>query len=202
MINTLGLTMTISKHSTKLKNALFLIMLTFTIATFANEKDLSFPFSKDSGNYWQYVSDRTMGGVSNGQVTLEQDEGTYFARLSGNVSTKNNGGFIQLRSGISFADTEKNGKALRGVRLKARGNGERYYIFIRTNENWSYSDYYSASFEASQDWQVIDLPFNTFERKQSPSSTLYAKNITRFAVVAYGRDFAADVSVADIAFYY
>ena len=73
-------------------------MIILSSKAIANEEDLTFPFTADSGKYWQYVSDRVMGGVSDGQVTLEQDGEMYYARLTGNVSTKNNGGFIQLRS--------------------------------------------------------------------------------------------------------
>ena len=104
------------------------MLLSFTTIATAKEEDLSFPFTPNSGLYWQYISDRTMGGVSNGQVTLEQDGEVSFAKLTGNVSTRNNGGFIQLRSGISFANSEKGGKALQGVRLNVRGNGEIYHI--------------------------------------------------------------------------
>ena len=45
--------------------------------------------------------------AADGQVTLEQDQGMYYARLTGNVSTKNYGGFIQLRTGISFANSDE-----------------------------------------------------------------------------------------------
>ncbi len=92
-------------------------ILTLSPKTFADEETLSYPFNADSGRYWQYVSDRVMGGVSDGQVTLEQDGDMYFARLTGNVSTANNGGFIQLRAGVSFADSEKDDKQLKGVNL-------------------------------------------------------------------------------------
>ena len=109
---------------------------------------LSFPFNSDSGKYWRYTSDQVMGGVSDGQVTLEQDEGMYYARLTGNVSTKNYGGFIQLRTGISFANSEQGGKNLRGVRLNVRGNGENYDFHIVTNDRAYYGDFYSATFQA------------------------------------------------------
>ena len=179
-----------------------LITLTLSSNTFAAEENLSFPFNADSGKYWQYVSDRVMGGVSDGQVDLEKDGEMYYARLTGNVSTANNGGFIQLRAGVSFANSEKNGNNLQGVRLNVRGNGETYYIHIRTNENWSPSDYYSATFKADSEWQMIDLPFNKFERKWSTNSTLDAKNIRSFGIVAYGKDYVSDVSVSTIEFYY
>ena len=168
----------------------------------AAEEDIIIPFTPDSAKYWQYISDRTMGGVSDGEATLEQDGEMFFARLTGNVSTKNNGGFIQLRSRFSFANFEKGGKKLRGVRLNVRGNGETYYIFIRTNETQSYRDYYSASFEANSNWEMIDLPFNTFKHRLSNNSTLVGKNIRTFGIVAYGRDFISDVSVSTIDFYY
>ncbi len=181
--------------------ALF-ITLTLSSNIFATEENLSFPFNADSGKYWQYVSDRVMGGVSDGQVDLEKEGEMYYARLTGNVSTSNNGGFIQLRAGVSFANSEKNGNNLQGVRLNVRGNGETYYIHIRTNENWSPSDYYSATFKADSEWQIIDLPFNKFERKWSTNSTLDAKNIRSFGIVAYGKDYVSDVSVSTIEFYY
>jgi len=179
-----------------------LVMIILSSKAIANEEDLTFPFTADSGNYWQYVSDRVMGGVSNGQVTLKQDGEMYYARLTGDVSTKNNGGFIQVRANVSFANSEKDGKNLRGVRLNVRGNGETYYIHIRTNESWSPSDYYSTTFIADSEWKMIDLPFNKFERRWSNDSSLDAKKIRSFGIVAYGRDYISDVSVSTIEFYY
>ena len=178
------------------------MLLTFTTMISSAEADINLPFNPDSTKYWQYISDRVMGGVSDGQLTLEQDGEMFFARLTGNVSTKNNGGFIQLRSMFSFDNFEKDGKKVKGVRLNVRGNGETYYIFIRTNETQSPSDYYSTSFKANSYWQMIDLPFNKFERKWSNNSILNPKNIRTFSIVAYGRDFISDVSVSTIDFYY
>ena len=53
-----------------MKKIVFLVLLSLTATASASEENLSFPFTSDSGKYWQYVSDRTMGGISNGQVTL------------------------------------------------------------------------------------------------------------------------------------
>ncbi len=177
-------------------------ILALSPKTFADELTLSYPFNADSGRYWQYVSDRVMGGVSDGQVNLEQDGDMYYARLTGNVSTANNGGFIQLRAGVSFANSENDGENLQGVRLNVRGNGETYYIHIRTNESWSPSDYYAATFKTDAEWKMIDLPFNKFERKWSKDSRLDPKKIRSFGIVAYGRDHISDISVSTIEFYY
>ena len=97
-----------------------LIMVMLSFKAIAADEYLSFPFNADSGKYWQYVSDRVMGGVSDGKVSLEQEGEMYYARLTGNVSTKNNGGFIQLRAGVSFDNSTKDGKNLQGVRLNVR----------------------------------------------------------------------------------
>ena len=179
-----------------------LVMIILSSKAIAAEEDLTYPFTADSGKYWQYVSDRVMGGVSDGKVTLEQDGEMFYARLTGNVSTRNNGGFIQLRSGVSFKNSEKDGKNLQGVRLNVRGNGETYEIHITTNDRVYRGDYYSATFKADSDWKMIDLPFNKFKRKRSNNSKLDAKNITRFGIVAYGREYVSDVSVSTIEFYY
>ncbi len=189
----------------KLKHLLVLMsfsILSFSTNAIANDEVLSYPFNTDSGRYWQYVSDRVMGGVSDGKVNIEQDGEMYYARLTGNVSTANNGGFIQLRASVSFANSEKNGKNLKGVRLNVRGNSETYYIHIRTNESWSPSDYYATTFIASEEWQMIDLPFNKFERRGSKDSILDPKKIRSFGIVAYGKDYVSDISVSTLEFYY
>ena len=107
-----------SIYKNKLNHFLTLVLMSLSILvlntkTFADEETLSYPFNADSGRYWQYVSDRVMGGVSDGQVSLEQDGEMYYARLTGNVSTANNGGFIQLRASVSFANSEKREKTFK-----------------------------------------------------------------------------------------
>jgi len=185
-----------------MRKILILILLTFTMIIFASEQDIYIPFTEESAKHWQYISDKTMGGVSDGKAIIEQDGEIFFARLTGNVSTKNNGGFIQLRSRLSFVDLERNQKTPKGIRINVRGNGEVYHIFIQTNQAKSYRDYYSISFDANPDWQLVDLPFNKFKHKLSNDLNLESKNIRTLGIVAYGRDFISDVSVSDITFYY
>ena len=78
------------RYSWNVKKTLMLFLvvlntLTLTNGTWAKEKALSYPFTSNSGQYWQYSSDRVMGGISNGQVKLEQDGDLIFARLAGDV---------------------------------------------------------------------------------------------------------------------
>ena len=185
-----------------MKKILLFLLLNISTIVFAEEKDVNLFFNQDSSKYWQYISDRTMGGISDGQATLEQDKEMFFVRLKGNVSTKNNGGFIQLRSKFSFENFENNSKKFKGMRINIRGNGETYYIFIRTDETQSYSDFYLAPFKANFNWEMIDLPFSKFKHRLANNLTLDDKNIRTVGIVAYGRDFISDVSVSSISFYY
>ena len=181
--------------------ALLIVFLSFATTVFSIEEDIRISFSQENAKYWQYISDQTMGGVSKGQAFLEENGEMYFARLVGNVSTANNGGFIQLRSTLSFVNLINNDKVLKGVRLNTRGNGETYHIFIRTSETRSYRDFYSATFIANNTWEIVDLPFSKFKHRFSNRS-LDGNDIRTFGIVAYGRDFVSDVSVSDIIFYY
>ena len=181
--------------------ALTILFLIFTTNVSAKNLSIKVSFTEENAKFWQYISDQTMGGISNGQAILEKNGEIFFARLIGNVSTANNGGFIQLRSTLSFVNLIDEDKVLKGVRLNTRGNGETYHIFIRTSETRSYSDFYYATFIANNDWKVVDLPFTTFNHRFSNQS-LDGSDIRTFAIVAYGRDFFSDVSVSDIIFYY
>ena len=56
---------------------LFSIMTAVSLA----QDNLVFPIHQDTVSDWKYVSDQVMGGVSEGNVLLEKDGDTSFARL-------------------------------------------------------------------------------------------------------------------------
>ena len=179
---------------------LLFLLLIFHSSLVLSKDQISIPFTEDNARYWQYISDQTMGGVSNGQAVLDKEGDMIFARLTGNVSTANNGGFIQIRTNFSFVDLINTNKDLKGVLLNTKGNGETYHIFIRTSEDRSYRDFYSATFTANDNWEIVDLPFTEFKHRYSNKS-LDGNDIRTFGIVAYGRDFFSDVSVSEISFY-
>ena len=58
-----------------------------------------------------------MGGISKGKAEILNNNNKSFLRLAGNVSTENNGGFIQVRTSKEiFTDKFK------GIKLKVKGN--------------------------------------------------------------------------------
>ena len=146
---------------------------------------------------WQFFTDQVMGGVSKGKIDFLIEENLKFARLAGYVSTENNGGFIQIRTKITNLK-----KSISGVGLKVRGNGENYYVFIRTTGTFLPWQYYGSAFPTTEKWKTIKLPLNEFSR----SGTLMRRNIAPTAIrslgiVAYGKDHEAFIDVAEVFFY-
>jgi hypothetical protein len=174
-----------------------------SVTAHADTNSIIYSFSSESVRHWQFVSDGVMGGISTGKLQFEEDDGIKFCRLTGTVSTANNGGFIQFRASVSFKDEDNSSKDVKGVRLAVRGNESEYFVHFRTSDNWAPSDYYYARFNAGAEWTNIDLPFQDFKRRRSDQSImLKGNNIQSMGIVAYGRDHKADVSVSRIEFYY
>lgn len=138
---------------------------------------------------WIYLADTVMGGVSEGQASTEDG----VLRLTGTVSTENRGGFIQARTYFDQGLPEDT----TGLRLRVRGNGERYFVHIRTVLTVLPWQYYQAGFETGPDWAEVTIGLSEFE---APSRILPAAPapalVRSIAVVAYGRDHVADLSVA------
>ena len=164
--------------------------------------DLAIPFDANSGNYWRFVSDRVMGGISNGGVKFISEDGLYYARMVGDVSTANNGGFIQFRAGLSLAGMAAKGRYFTGIRLMVRGNDQDYFVHFRTVDSRRPQDYFAQSFRATSEWQMVELPFASFKNsRRSSSDKLDPERIRSMGIVAYGRDHQADIAVATIEFF-
>ena len=145
-------------------------------------------------NNWAYLADTVMGGVSRGSAEFSNGA----LRLTGQVSTKNNGGFIQVRTRIDPTETSEKV----GVKIKVKGNGEVYYLHIRNASARLPWHYYTANFQTSEKWKEILIPFNNFEKSATfMPRKLNAETIKTLGVVAYGKDHEADVSIANLEFY-
>ena len=164
----------------------------------AQAEEMFETFDTDPSTRWTYFADTVMGGVSTGNATFERDAAGSFVRLSGEVSTDNNGGFIQVRRTLSdrLADTTK------GVRLKVRGNGGAYFVHLRTKGTRLPWQYYQAQFDTSPDWTDIQLPLSAFKPSGSfLRKTPRADTVTSVAIVAFGRDHTALVDVSEVAWH-
>jgi hypothetical protein len=151
---------------------------------------------KDS---WRLVSDGVMGGVSTGTMRSEERDGRMSVCLAGNVSTANNGGFIQLALDIDAPMAARAGD-YDGVSLNVLGNGEKYNVHLRSSDLWLPWQSYRAEFVAGAEWALVRLPFAGFVPYKT-GSALRPRKLKRIGVVAIGRDFTADICAADLAFY-
>ena len=143
---------------------------------------------------WRINSDRVMGGVSDVFLDELNDSDISFYRLSGDVRTANNGGFIQALMIINDDLGRYN-----GINLKVRGNGEKYLIWIRTPAARFPWDRYSYEFEAKAEWSETKIPFDEFTKTAFYMPKKLNKNKVRtIAIAAYGKDFYAEVDIANV----
>jgi hypothetical protein len=137
---------------------------------------------------WRFFTDQVMGGVSEGRA----EAATGAIRLTGTVSTANRGGFIQVRTELETplpAGSE-------AILIEARGNGERYFVHLRTRGTVLPWQYYQAGFETAADWREVRLPFEAFAASgRLLRATPLPETVTSIGLVAYGRDHVADLEV-------
>ncbi|MBY4894554.1 CIA30 family protein [Rhodobacteraceae bacterium N5(2021)] len=138
---------------------------------------------------WRYAADTVMGGVSTGRGWVEDG----VLRLQGTVSTANNGGFIQIRADLPH------GLSGDAVHLRVRGNGERYFVHLRSIHSTRPWLSYRAGFDTGPEWAEVTLPLGAFSPSRDPlPAQIRAEDVRSIGIVAYGRDHDADVRVSHI----
>lgn len=107
-------------------------------------------FTKQSSlEDWYVVNDGVMGGLSEGEMFINEDGNALF---QGAVRLENNGGFTSIRH--RFARKEIKGKTHISIRVK--GDGKRYQFRVKSELNdWHSYIYY---FETSGEWETIEIP--------------------------------------------
>ena len=144
---------------------------------------------------WIPFSDQVMGGVSEVNFLEKEEEGLSYYHMEGKVSTENNGGFIQSRVGLNIK-----AKNFNGIRIKVRGNNNEYFVHLRAPRMLPWN-YYYAEFYASSDWEIIDIPLSSFKYSRNQNDNLNSKVIRSIGIVAYGKDFSAQLDLANIELY-
>jgi hypothetical protein len=152
------------------------------------------------GTFWRGFTDQVMGGVSTASSKIETIDGRPALRLSGDVSLKNNGGFIQVALPLTGSGAPLDVSAYRGIRLSVRGNGETYHLHLRTTTTTLPWQYYHAAFPAGSQWATVELFFDGFE-PAAMKTKLDPSRLTRLAVVASKKEFRADIAVSKIEFF-
>jgi hypothetical protein len=148
-------------------------------------------FDGSAKDRWEYIADGVMGGVSTGGAAFSGGA----IQLTGEVSTKNNGGFIQAQRLLPDGLPE----ATQGFELDVRGNNETYYLFVRTKEMTRPWYFYNVSFNTSSEWQTVKISLEELVRSHAHLSEMINPNeVISIGLVAYGRDYQADLEVREI----
>jgi len=189
--------------------------------------DLTEPFPlTSSGNEWRGITDRVMGGRSNGMLERFNDlNGRPANVLEGHVSLANNGGFLQMvtdlpldASNPSVDASDYDGIELdvlyRKVEKKSEIVDEEivedtnpgvFNMHVRTPGTFQQASYrYTFKIAQENTWETIRVPFDQFEAygggpnmpEQLPPSEL-----RRIGIVGIGREMDLFLAVGGLRFY-
>ena len=174
-----------------------LIMSLILFLNTANASMIIDNLENSKNRNWVYFTDTVMGGVSQGKLAFMNENGENFYRMTGNVSTENNGGFIQFATGI-----EKIDKNFEGIKLRVRGNNENYQLHLRTKYTPAPWQYYSAEFNVTNEWKEVFIPSTTFKKSNFYQPGKFkSSNIKSIGIVAIGKDFEAEIDLGRIELY-
>jgi len=181
-----------------MKTLIVTLLIIMNALAFAGEKSMLDDFSDRPDTRWEFLTDQVMGGVSQGRLSFVTIDGRPVAHLTGSVSTANRGGFIQFRTTIN--EPLKDG--LDGVWVTVKGNGERYFVHLRTSGTLLPWQYYQAGFDTTGEWQTIRLPWSAFKASgKLLRETPQPSAIRSVGIVAFGQDYEADLWVQSVGFY-
>ena len=156
-------------------------------------------YATGAGSNWRLVTDNVMGGVSAGQLTVEEVGNRPCLRLRGEVSTENKGGFIQAALDLE-SDILRDASTYDGVVIDVYGNGETYNLHLRQDGLWLPWQACRTTFTTSREWQTHYLPFTGF-LPHATRARLKPDRLKRIGLVAIGRAFTADVCLGRIGYY-
>ena len=186
-----------------MKKIIFLIFFLFYQSIVYSEEmildQLKNPKITNQSQKWNFITDQVMGGVSTGKFIVEKVDGEMCYRMTGDVSTENNGGFIQIRAKLN---PEINSKDYEGVYVKVYGNEKNYNLHLRTALTLAPWQYYSYTFTTTKNWIEIRAPFEQFKKSNfyQPKS-IVGQNIKSVGLVAGFDDFKSDICLSEIGFY-
>ena len=101
---------------------------------------------------WRPVHDSVMGGVSDGRASAADGA----ARLAGEVSLDNNGGFASFRIDADLPDLSGSD----GLRLRVRGDGQNYKLSLRTDGRFDGVSWQVPFATVADEWTTVHLAFD------------------------------------------
>ncbi len=104
---------------------------------------------------WRIINDGVMGGISSSKMKVLTNGNGLF---SGTVSLENNGGFASTRALL----TEKPKHEFEKVKIRVKGDGQKYSFRIRTDEYFDGVAYKNDFTTQKGEWEIIELSLADF----------------------------------------
>ena len=90
---------------------------------------------------------------------------------------------------------------VKNLTVQAKGNNEKYFIHLRTTFTILPWQYYQSSFVVGSNFKNFVLPIKNFKRSgYLLPKKINPKNIKSVAIVAFGKDYRAELIVKEISF--
>jgi monofunctional biosynthetic peptidoglycan transglycosylase len=116
---------------------------------------VDFSEAEEAGR-WIAVNDGVMGGVSQGALVVTEGG---IAVFSGTVSLENNGGFASVRT----RPREFGLEGFAGLSVRVKGDGKRYKLRARADDNFDGVAYQFAFETTDGKWTTVMAPFAEFK---------------------------------------
>ena len=177
------------------KKIFFTIIILFM--SFSSNSEIVFTDKFTSNGDWKIITDQVMGGISQGKFYYKKIDNDYAIVLTGSVSTKNNGGFIQIRRKLNNIKLNQ----VKNLIVQAKGNNEKYFVHLRTTYTILPWQYYQSSFLVENNFKNFVLPIKNFKRSgYLLPKEINPNNIKSVAIVAFGKNYKAELIVKEISF--
>ena len=158
---------------------------------------LETPGISSQGQNWAFFTDGVMGGLSQGKAIISKVNDVNCYHMTGDVTTENNGGFIQIRRNLNDVNLNN----VKKVTIIAKGNDEKYFIHLRTAFTVLPWQYYQSSFVVENNFKSFVLPLSDFKKSGYLLPTrINPNNIKSIGIVAFGKDYNAELIVKEISF--
>jgi hypothetical protein len=162
--------------------------------------DCSTAARASNGARWRLLSDRVMGGVSDGTMTHGPVDGRTAWRLQGEVSLRNNGGFLQLALDFDADGRPVDASSYAGLALTLLGDGGRLGVHLRSADLSRPWQSYRAALDCARSWNHYRVAFSDF-RAYRTEQPLNLQRLRRIGLIAIGTPGPVDFAVAHLAFY-
>lgn len=175
----------------------------------------SFPVTS-SGREWRGITDRVMGGVSNGALRRETNlEGRPANILTGRISLDNNGGFVQMVTDLAldpsrnFVDaSEFDGMEFDVLYRKVDEKDEKagsFNMHLRTPGTLQQTSYrHTFQIEEENSWETIRVPFSSFVAyggNDDMPPSIDPAELRRIGLVALGKEVDIFLAISGLRFY-